>query len=90
MNVNQIAHFLAGLVGVFGPVACFGSRAKWWGTLGILTLAAVKEFLFDGVILHVQGFWGAGGSLEDFAFFAFGAVIALWLYHLSQDIKSVK
>jgi hypothetical protein len=83
-TINQIAHILAGMLGVLGPIALFSKKAKEYAIIGIMLVAAIKEFVFDGWINHVQPFFGNASAFEDFAFFGLGTALAVLLYWLSQ------
>lgn len=82
--INQIAHFLAGALGIFGPIALFGkeklySRVLRYSIIGIILFAAIKEFGYDAWLGHTQPFLGA---TIDFGVFVAGistAVVLSWM-----------
>lgn len=84
ISVNQIAHILAGMLGVLGPEALFGRIVKEYAILGIVSLAIIKELIYDGWLGHAQPM---SGAFVDFGFFSIGIGSAILLNWMSSKFK---
>jgi hypothetical protein len=81
-TVSQLAHFAGGTAIVFGLVVLTHHRPfALWAFLIVLALAAVKEFWYDEKYETAEV---RGSSIEDFAFYAFGAGFAAILSYVAS------